>query len=328
MIEFKKYFENISEKEYRAAHGLSYSFLKELDNKGPSIIRDGIEHKSSDGLTLGSVVDSILTDKEFNVFDNYYLSDIKLDLSGTTHIAKILRYLKDNDLKIELDHDFTEIYSILEIKRPPKLDDGFWRQVDLLNADKPVLYQEEYELALQMVETFNTHQFTSHIFNAHDELEVIDQAIVFFEYNGIKCKSMLDKVIIDHYNKVIYPKDIKTGAAPNFMTNFYQYKYYLQGAMYSEAILQLINNNKLEGYTVAPFEFIYVSRVNPNVPQRYIMTYYDIEKASYGWDTNAGYHKKGVIELINDYKWYLNNDEFDYKRELIENNGVVEINLM
>ena len=40
---------------------------------------------------------------------------------------------------------------------------------------------------------------------------------------------------------------------------------------------------------------------------------------------NNGKKYKGVLELVDDYKWYLEKDSWSYNREIIENNGEIEL---
>lgn len=326
MIRFKDYCEDISEKEYRAAEGLSYSYLKELDDIGPSLIRDGSRFKAGPGLTLGSIVDGLLTDPDYEPLDHYTLSNIRLDLSGATHTSTLLNHIKDKSIMVIEGYDFTEMFEELGFKRPPKLTDFFWQQVGLLNSEKPILHQSEYELALRMVETFKYHNYTKDIFNPDLDIEVIDQAIIKFKINNTQCKSMLDRVHIDHTNKVIYPMDIKTGSPKEFIDNFWNFKYYLQGGMYTMAVHSIVQTKEeFKDYKVAPFEFIYVSRVNPNLPLIYKMTDKFVQMAIEGWTGIGGREMKGVLDLVSDYKWYVDNNEFNLRRDIVENNGVIDI---
>jgi hypothetical protein len=51
------------------------------------------------------------------------------------------------------------------------------------------------------------------------------------------------------------------------------------------------------------------------------------------WNAYVGYslnqrEYKGIKPLIEDYKWYKENQEFDYSREHVESNGQIEIGLI
>ena len=215
MTKFKDFCENISEKEYRAIERPSYSFFKDLDDKGPSVIRDGIKIKSSPGLTLGSIVDNLITQEDYNPLDEYKLSNIAPDLSGSTHHSKLLKYVYDNQIKDPSEDTLKDACKELGFKKNPSLTDSkFEAQLNMVKGmlnGKKYLNQREYELAMQMAETLKSHEYTRDIFNPGFDYEVVDQAIILFTLLGLPVKGMLDKVNINHENKIIYPYDLKTG---------------------------------------------------------------------------------------------------------------------
>jgi len=319
---FTDYLQNITEKEYRESPRLSYSLLKDINDVGPLALCSR-EPKTSDGLTLGSIVDKMIQPEGYNPLDDYILTDIKIDLNGTTHINKLLRYISDTGIDVNEDYDFTEIFNTLDFKKPPKLDEDFWLKVDMIKNGDKYLLQSEYELAIQMYETLITHDYTKNIFN--NDLENIYQAKIFFNVNGEECKSMPDLISIDHENKIIYPIDIKTGTFFNFMKNFYEYKYYIQGGLYTASIQSIVQtNDEFKGYTVAPFQFVSISRQRPDLPLVYEMSDMFVELSFKGWTNYSGKEYKGIFELINEYKWYKNN-ECTSSKEIVENDGKIFI---
>lgn len=321
---FKDYCENITEKEYRESPRLSYSFIKELADIGPSIIRDGIKKKSGDGLTLGYIVDKKLSEPDWDILSEFTLTDIKIDWTKDDHKTNILKLYKDDPSKVLLSTD--ELYELLGIKRAPAWDEEFIEKISIVTNSDKYLHQSEYELALRMIDSLLYHKHTTGFFHVGFNCEVIDQAIILFKLNGVDIRSMLDKVIIDHEAKTIQPLDIKTGTEFNFMTNFYKFKYYYQAALYIAAIESIVQfKEEFKGYKVLPFKFIYVSRQKPELPLVYQMPEKYIEKVMIGFESN-GYHTKGILELVDDYKWYIDNNEFELRRDIMENNGVIQIN--
>jgi len=331
---FKDYFKNISEKEYRGSNRVSYSFLKIFSEKGPKAIIEPRPEIFGAGVTLGSVVDKILSDDNYFVESEYTINDIEVDYSGTTHQSKILCFLRDNkDIVLERDDEDTlkRIFGILEFKRNPTVDEDFWKQVDVINlANKGAnfLSRKELDIANTMVNTFKTHEFTKDIFNTTLDEEVINQAILYFNIEGVECKMMADKIIVNNLTKRIRIIDIKTGAQSDFMKNFYGYKYYYQGALYHEAVGNIIVFNKeYQEYKIEPyFDFVYISRDNLYQPLVYRMDIDFIKKVMFGYETLLGNKVAGISQLLKDYKYYKDNDIYDIKRELKESNGVIEIN--
>jgi hypothetical protein len=331
MVKFKDFCENITEKEYRASSRPSYSFLKELEDKGPSVIRDGIEFKDSPGLRLGSMVDGLTTNPEYNILDKFQITNVPFDLSGETHTSKVLKYIYNNKINDVNEDKFNNICNELKFKRPPSFNDNLFQiQLNMIKGmlnGKKYISEKEYKLAINMSDTLKTHDFTRNIFNPDPDIEVIYQAIIFFTIFGLEVKSMLDIIHVDHKNKLIYPMDIKTGSLYNFMINFYEFKYYLQAAKYTIAVYYIKENNKeFKDYKVMPFKFIYISREKPNLPLIYEMKEDFIELASKGWTSIGGKRYKGILEIVKDYQWYIKNDEYDLKRDIVENNGVISIN--
>ncbi len=331
---FKDYFKNISEKEYRGSDRVSYSFLKIFSEKGPKAIVEPQPEVSGAGVTLGSVVDKILSDDNYFVESEYTINDIEIDYSGTTHPSKILCFLRDNkDIVLERD-DYTlleRLFKVLEFKRNPIVDDKFWQQVEVINMTSKgvkLLPRTELNIANQMVNTLKTHEFTKDIFNTTLDEEVINQAIFYFTLLKVDCKIMADKIIVDHKNKTIRVIDIKTGATSDFMKNFYGYKYYYQGALYYKVIENLIQLTvEYKDYKIEPyFDFVYISRDNLYQPLVYRMDIFFINKVLNGYETLLGNKVTGIYQLLKDYKYYKDNDIYDIKRELKESNGVIEIN--
>lgn len=330
MVKFKDFCENITEEEYRAIKRPSYSFFKELDDKGPSIIRDGTEIKTSKGLTLGSIVDNLTTREDYDPLDEYKISNIAPDLSGNTHHSKLLKYVYDNQIKDPDENVLKDICNKLGFKKNPSLTDNkFKAQLNMVKGmlnGKKYITQKEYELSLQMAEVLQSHEYTKDIFNPGFDVEAVNQAIILFTLLGLPVKGMLDRVLIDHENKIIHPYDLKTGSYFNFLKNFWDFKYYLQGGMYTAAIYYIIENHpEFKDYTVAPFRFVYISRERPDLPLVYEMPKKFIEYGLKGWTTNTGREYKGILELVEDYKWYIENEEYNLTREVVENRGLISI---
>lgn len=323
---FKDYCENITEQEYRESNRLSYSLLKELSDIGPKVLLEGLKGVDNSGTRLGSIVDKLTTEPGYDPLQEFIITDINLEIEAN-NTGRLLKWAKDNNTLLTQESDLTEIYNELDIKRPLTLTDEFFLKVDMLLNEDKYLHKNEYDLANTMADTFNNHIFTKDIFNPNPDYEVINQAIIFFNIYGEECKCMIDKILVNHKKKIIYPYDVKTGAESNFMKNFFGFKYYYQGALYTTAIQSIIQTEKeFQGYVVAPFTFIYLSRVNPTFPLKFSMCIDYIEDVMTGFETRSGFTVRGILQLIDDVKWYRENNEFVFTRELLENNGTIKIN--
>ena len=85
----------------------------------------------------------------------------------------------------------------------------YWE--DLKAAEgKTVLSQEENDLISQIVMSIRTSPNTSKYFQTNKNIEVLYQLAIYFPYQGVDCKALLDMVVVDHKEKTIQPIDIKT----------------------------------------------------------------------------------------------------------------------
>ena len=337
------FFKKMTEGEYRANPAVSYSFLKEVLEIGGRAYDPDRERVSSGGFALGSMVDNIITDNDFNPFEHYEIVNVNKDRSGSNEYKKLVNYLiekypnriiednYDNDWINEKSKEagLWKSYKKDEARIKAFDKDEFWDQLRIYRieqGDKPIISQDDFELGLLMAETLQNHQYSRDIFGDKPQFDRFYQVKIFFRLNGVDVKAMLDVVLIDYENKVIYPKDLKTGSERDFMKNFYKFKYYLQGALYTAALQSIIQTNpEFEEWTVAPFEFIYISRANPNEPLIYQMNETFITKAMTGFITHIGVIYKGILDLIDDHKWYIENNITNSFRDIIENNGVIKI---
>ena len=136
-------------------------------------------------------------------------------------------------------------------------------------------------------------------------------------------KLYLDKVNIDHNKLTIQGIDLKSGSVntDNFMTNFFKYKYYFQGAIYQKG-LEMYRDEKYPGYTILPFKFIFLPTFNINNPKTFVLTDKWINAAWNGFKTNSGYEYKGIIELVKDIEWHIVNQVFNESKEFHLNDEV------
>jgi hypothetical protein len=141
-----------------------------------------------------------------------------------------------------------------------------------------------------------------------------------------KIRGIIDITSIDHKNKIVYLTDLKTGKGSSleFIDSFIKWRYYFQGAIYSLAFNEICDVLGLKNYTLAPFQFLYISKTD-KLPLLYKMTEKWMKASFLGFKIN-NYTYKGINELIDDIYWCWKNKEFTIPKNVIENNGVVYIN--
>jgi len=197
---------------------------------------------------------------------------------------------------------------------------------DRLNARGKILIKPEmWALAYETAQTLITHDFSSKYFDQTQQgIELIYQYKFIAEVRGLKCKGMLDCVRIDHNEKKIYPVDLKTGESPaeKFNEVILIHKYYIQGALYKEALMNIVANDPdLKGYTVEDFEFLYISKMNPYKPVVWVMPEELHFHAMNGFTDVFGYVHRGVGDLLDDYYNCKEGRYCEYLQEVYENEG-------
>ena len=269
---------NISEPEYRAMPELSYSTLSTYDRTG----YDGLEHlfdrKESPSLTLGSVVDSILTGGE----DEFNRLFQVLDVNVTDGGKDVCNQLIALSLPYE---SFEEIPEMIVSNAAKEV--GFWKDNKwdnrrykevlktgniaeyynaLINTDKTIIDTETYNDAIAMVRALRESPATSGYFADNDELSPIKR---YYQLKfkailgGVGYRCMADLIVVDYEKKVIYPIDLKTSGHSewNFENSFKQWNYMIQARLYWRIIKANMSKDPyFKDFELKDYRFIVVNK--------------------------------------------------------------------
>jgi hypothetical protein len=319
----------MTELEYRQHPALNYSLLKTLDFNPKLVLnRAPLE---SDSLLAGSVVDCLLTGTEEEFKSRFVVSDITATPTG--------QVLQFTEKIASLEQDTVEarqqIYKDLGIKSPATYE-GFVKKWEenhgpaylnfLKNTkDKKAVSALMYSDCKNLATSLKEHEFTAPYFNLGLDREFLNQFAIIFRVADVECKALLDKVIIDHLDKTIQPLDIKTTSEyqSNWLySSFIKYRYDIQGAFYTNAVVSWAKE-KYPDYSVLPFRFLVGSFVQVNTPMVYQMSAKDLIAGAEGGTLSSGRKLKGYKSLIEDYKWHLEQDKWDYPRAVYQNRGKI-----
>lgn len=156
---------------------------------------------------------------------------------------------------------------------------------------------------------------TNELFGNNDKLFVQNELAIYWEYPGLNlpCKSMLDRLIIDHEKKEIYMVDLKTTShMSEFKDKAKEYKYHRQLAFYWMALEWYFKNElKLDSkeYTA----YTYIVAVTSREPVE-VKVFKVMEPT-----LNDGF--KEIEELMPLLKWHYDNDQWDYTKSYYEGAG-------
>ena len=314
---------------------LSYSRVSDFDRNGP-VALDKRTHIENEGIKHGSLVDILLTDKMTNEkeFDKQYV------VADITKPTATLGLLSDIIL-----NNYEKVPTIQEIYEICKLNDFWKRQKEdtiianfnndefldyikfkIETKDKIVITKEEYYKAIESVVNLLNNKFTHHLF--YNDLDNYYQVKFEFKYKYFIFKGILDKLTIDHKNKIVYMEDIKTGEpkADKFIESFIKYRYYFQEAVYVKAFDKIKEMfNLSDEYKLAPFKFIYLCKTE-DTPLVYVVTSEWSKAALNGFKTTSGYMYKGLDENIERIYYHWKNKHFKFSKEIYENSGIINLN--
>ena len=343
---------NIPEQDYRDLELPSYSMLASISKHGVDVV-NGVK---SGGFVLkfGSLVDAMCFETDTLAARFYSGDSVK---NPTTNVKNVIDLVLDG-ITSSLGEDIEEVSLLGKKKKMKVTDDLNHYKSQIINArnslavyknysdtklmetiltgqdyfkdklqsrGKILIKPEMWTKAYDTAQTLITHPFSSKCFE-HDKpgVEIFYQYKFITEVNGYKCKGMLDCIIVDHNTKQIFPIDLKTGesSAEKFKEVILLHKYYIQGALYREALKEIVRTDlDLTGYTVEEFEFLYISKENVYKPVIWVMPESLHQAALKGFNDVFGYEHRGVYDLLKDYYDCKQGRFCSYTQEVYENEG-------
>ena len=187
---------------------------------------------------------------------------------------------------------------------------------DVTNSENIVTELRNNPITASIVNQTNTYKV-----DVYNQLQVED-----YQVHGHKFKSMMDKVIVDHENKIIQVYDLKcTWSVEGFYKEYYLYRRaYIQAFLYWHAAHYRFKGLVDDGYTVAYPSFIVCDSTNYFSPLIYTLDTEDMENARDGFE-HKGYKYPGVLSIIDDLKWAIDNDVWNISSKNYLKNGIVNI---
>lgn len=338
-----------TEKTYRDISLDSYSSLKDfaLDKRKyyrKYLLNEEVEEKDSQASVVGRVVETLLFEPE--LFDNrFYLSACANSPTGLM-LAFVEALYDATKLATNEDGEITRSFE--ELSRDAYTESGFKIKYEavigkFIGSDAEIYYNEirnvrskgltvvtanDVTNAEKIVEELRNNFVTAGIINLvdSDRYTVLKQLqIEGFEIDGYPLKGMLDLVIIDHKEKIISPYDLKvTWNIEGFYTEYYLYRRsYIQAYLYNKA-LEYYRDKTFPNYLIEPMQFIVSDSINYYNPLIYKLTFDDLRDAESGFEYK-GLKYEGVLSIIKDLKWAIENNVWNMKRENYILNGIVPL---
>mgnify|MGYP002647296123 FL=1 len=298
-------------------------FLK----KGPRYLKDMLDGKeeviSAKYLDKGTMIHMYLLQPE-EFWSNYMIIDYEKPKT-TQQLAFCEAYFNSNEIVEEdkLISAYKASYSgnnmskDAMLKKAKELQLKFAEYIEFL--DKNQTYTVISFVDLNMLKNIKKN-IDSHIkanelltdqpgVECHNEFHINWEA----EKQGVSCKSLLDRVKIDHANKKITLIDLKTTAdVYNFKHSVEEYDYYRQIAFY---ILALTWYMKDQGYDIEDYDieaYIVAIQSNGNNEVRVFNMLNEKELLA---------RKDLIADTLTEISYHYQTGNWDHTREYYENDG-------
>lgn len=340
-----------TESVYRANMLDSSSSLKEfsLDRKKyyrKYILGEQVDDKDTQAAIIGRIVETLLLEpQEFDA--RFYMSACSSAPTGLmlAFVESLYKFTKE-----ATDDNGNVTRSFEDMSKDAYVESGFKIKYDaviskFIGSDAEIYYNEMRKVksnnltvvtaedvsnAERIVEELRTNDVTRYVVNlvsssrytVHNQFQVEG-----YEVDGVKFKSMMDKVVIDHEERTIQVYDLKcTWSVENFVEEYYLYRRaYIQAYLYYHAAIHFKNNNaELRTYNVLPPKFIVCDSINYYNPLIYTLDYDAIDDIYDGF-SHRNREYRGVGEIIKDLKWAVENNTWNISRENAMSNGLVNI---
>lgn len=340
---------NTSETSYREKSVDSSSSLKDfsLDRKKyfkKYVLLEEVEEKDNQSIKMGQLVELLLLepnrfDEKFsmsacasiptNLMLNFVEALYKYTKNATNEEGVVMREFKDISQDAYVESGFKIKYEAVIQKFAGSDAEIYFNEIlKVRTQGLTVVTTEDVTNAEKIVEELKTNFVTKDIINlvnsvnweVHNQLQVEG-----YEINGLPMKSMMDKIIINHIDKVIYVYDLKTTwASELFYREYYLYRRaYIQAYVYHVAI-QHYRNINFPGYSIQPIKFIVCDSTNYYNPLIYKLTFEDLKEAKEGFEYK-GTKYPGVTEIVDNLKFAIENNLWNISKTNYLLNGIVNL---
>lgn len=268
----------VTEPEYRAAPALSYSTLARFEREGFNNLDKLFEHISTPSLTLGSMVDTLITGSQDEFNELFYVVDMPSIGEKEAQIADRLfsQYGSQYPSFPDLSSD-----SILEAANAVTFQKN-WRDETRIKVlkerctlyysvksnagNRTVVGLDTYYKVMSMVKALKESVATHGYFADNDPMSPVRRYYQLkFKANlkGVDYRIMADELLVDYEDKKIIPVDLKTSSHKewDFQDSFCQWCYMIQARLYWLVIkANLMNDPYFKDFELEDYRFIVVNK--------------------------------------------------------------------
>lgn len=223
-----------------------------------------------------------------------YRKNYKVDKSSEEDILE-----KATSLKTSLSKYITYLKKRSEVK-------------DVLTYTDNKLINECDKLAHEHIAATNLLYITDPFLDYKEYNELV----ILFVYNNVECKSMIDRLVIDHTNKVVKLIDLKTTSnLSEFKHSFEEFNYYRQMTFYWIAIHSYCKDNNIDISDYTKETYI-ISFQKGDLPECRV---FQIQEAH----LNRGLEE--IDSILFNIKWHQDNNQWEHTKDYYDNNGIEQL---
>lgn len=355
----------VSESIYRSMKDkVNSSAIKMLINDREGFVKEFIYeesrvYKGSAAATMGSLVHCLILEKE--QFDTKYtISQINpptpqlLELVGEMYDIDGRSRTADGKQTIEFEQIFSEAVQKVKFnggieelkfkgKTPEKIlsmfiepdkktgtsPEQYYKEL-LLNRGREVVSMFQITKAEQIVQEMQSNPWVSEWINASttDNMNVYNEYAIMFEYMGLQMKALIDRIVVNHITETVSILDIKStwdgdGVSYTYLKNMW----YIQAAVYKEAVKQFMEDNGIDGYKLENMRFLICDTTGFCKSTSYQCTDEDIQNAYTGFILESGKAYTGLNEAIEDILLCQETGVWNTPKKVIDANGQMQFEI-
>lgn len=285
---------HITEPEYRTMPELSYSTLATYERTGFSGLDHLFDRIETPSLTLGSLVDTLITSTD-EEFDNlYFVADFPTLGDKETQMANLL-YQQYGSTHISISlipfQDILGIANVVEFQKNWKDETrvkvitercSYYYGLKAKAGNRTIIDFKTFETANDMARALKESSSTAHYFAADDPFSPIKryyQLKFKFMHNNVGYRSMLDLVLVNYDDKTIIPVDLKTSGHPewDFEDSFIKWNYMIQARLYWRNLRANLDADPyFKNFELLDYRFIVVNK-NTLTPLVWIFPFTQLE---------------------------------------------------
>ena len=301
-------------------------------NKGPRYLRDMLDGKE-EGFKLpqfekGTMIHEYILQPEI-FWNDYEIADYKVP---TTEKQKEFCRLVNESLELLQDDKLSKAYKQVYVTdkmsdeiilvKAKKMYDEYKSYIDSLSkTSKKTITWSDYRMLEQIKKNITEHKAAVELLNNQD-YECHNEFHINWEYYiketdyTMLCKSLLDRVKIDHVNKRVILIDLKTTSTIyDFKHSVDSFDYYRQMAYY---ILALTWYFKDLGFDIENYDIeIYIIAVSTQTYEIRVFNMLDEQILS-----NKA---RVIVSVLSDLSYNFKNNLWDHTKEYYEGTGVEQL---